>query len=93
MQFCNATDNCPDCCQLGVKLVHDSKHLMNVAKTRPDQIDQLCYFIEKNPFSTASGYYPESGCTRESIHIGCRTFLSAVAGTEPVGQGWVNGCE
>ena len=70
-----SSDTKSSCYELGAKLANKSEFL-KYAQIFPGKIDEICYYLEKQPFSdpTTQQTYPTTDCNREDIHLGC-SFL------------------
>ena len=78
-KFCKSQSNSPICCELGVKLANQPQ-IIKHAQDLPGRIDEICYYLEKQPFITVPTQqtYPTTDCNREDIHLGCSFLLKQV---------------
>ena len=72
-------DHHSPCYRLGQDLANQPQFIKE-AKQHPDQIQSLCYYLEKQPFQlhpphSTTEPFPTTDCARENIHLGCVQFL------------------
>ena len=58
---------------LGAKLAMNKDILSGPASYpfSPPRTEEICYYLEKQPFTDQTQNYPTSGCSREDLHLGC----------------------